>query len=46
MFAGSMPTDNRINILYYLENLTGSNWDGRAMGRKKIRPQGGALLAP
>jgi hypothetical protein len=46
MFAGSMSTNNRINIRYYLDNLTGSYWDGRKVERKKIRPQGKARLAP
>jgi hypothetical protein len=41
-----MSTNNRINIRYYLDNLTGSYLDGKTEGRKKIRPQGGTFLAP
>jgi hypothetical protein len=45
MFDGIMSTNNRINIRYYLDNLTGSYLDGRTVERKEIRPQDGAFLA-
>jgi hypothetical protein len=48
MFAVSVSNNLRINIRYYLDNLTGNHWTEGQWEEKQFRerPQGVTLLAP